>query len=206
MFREMLNEMRMIEASGFNPAEETYSARLSKPINIKQDTIKAGIDHSSLTPKQQRAVKSLVSQSNEDVGGQTIVYRKTSDGKFVLDEQEIKTLLDAMDKRYPPNVDKGFVNSIEKRGDEYVTPMRGNSSNLGKSVSTYYEQDFANYDPVSGETMSTAPEREVSDFLIKQAVKRGDGKVKSLIRETPEEDFKKRGISKEAVMKRLGIQ
>jgi len=204
MFKDMLNEMMNIEASGFNPAEETYSEKMAQmggpPLRMSQKL-------SQLNPNQQRTMDSLLKNTDENIEGQYRGYPKTSDDKFILKRDKAKQLLDAYKSGSWPNINEDFIKSIEDRGGEYVTPLSPNSSGIGeRGINAYYEQISSHYDPVTGRTVSPEDTKEISDLLIKKAVKRGDAKVKNLIRETPDEDFQQLGVSKDSIMKQLGIE
>src|SRR6056297_569344 len=129
MFKDMLNEMMNIEASGFNPAEETYSEKMAQmggpPLRMSQKL-------SQLNPNQQRTMDSLLKNTDENIEGQYRGYPKTSDDKFILKRDKAKQLLDAYKSGSWPNINEDFIKSIEDRGGEYVTSLSPNSSGIAE--------------------------------------------------------------------------
>jgi hypothetical protein len=201
LFKNILSNMVAVERRGFDPFNETYSEKMKE---VEESEFKIGETASQLTPDQRQAMEEIVRQTGRDVGGFSSIYTQTEGGGYLLDEEKVGRLFESSEETgYVLNIDKKAMDSVRKDRGRYVTSLPpGSEKGFPK---TYYKKSSAAYDPLTGKIASPGQEN-ISDFLVREAVKRGDAQIKNILRETPEKEFKKYGVEKSSILRQYGIE
>lgn len=199
-FNKMLDDFLEVEARGFDPFTETYSGKMKE---LRNRGVEIGSTMSDLSPNQRQAMRGIVDESGRDVGGFSSAFRQAESGNYILNQERTRRLMDYVEtkKKTPPGISDRAFNSITKEGDRYVSSFTPHD----ELPEGYYDRLNAAYNPMSGKIASPS-KSEFSDFLIKEAVSRGDAQIKNILLETPEEDFEKYGVTKSSLLKEYGIE